>query len=51
MKCVTFGHDIKDAYHPFYGTNAVIDVIKSLSGFENGFVSVNENIRKMETKI
>jgi len=47
MKCVTFGHDIKEAFHPFYGTNAVIDVIKYLPGFENGIVNVNGNIRNL----
>jgi len=47
MQCVTLGHGIKDAFHPFYGTSEVIDVIKKSSGYENGFVQVNSNIRNL----
>jgi len=47
MECVTLGHGIKEAFHPFYGTSEVIDVIKKSSGYENGFVQVNSNIRNL----
>jgi len=48
MPCVTFGHGIKQVYHPFYATTAVLKTISSLPGFENGFVHVNGNLRNYE---
>jgi len=50
MRCVTLGHGIKEAYHPFYGTMEVINVVKAVSGYEKGIVEVNESLRKMEIK-
>jgi len=50
MRCVTLGHGIKEAYHPFYGTLEVINVVKSVPGYEKGFVVVNGSLRKVETK-
>jgi hypothetical protein len=47
MRCVTLGHGIKGAYHPFYGTSAVIDAIKSSPGYESGYVCVNGSIRNL----
>lgn len=50
IRCVTFGHGIKEVYHPFYGTNSVVDIIKALPGFADGYVDVNGNLRKFAGK-
>jgi len=47
MPCVTLGHGIKEAYHPFYGTKEVIEAVKGAPGFENGLVKVNGSIRSL----
>ena len=44
VRCVTLGHGINEAFHPFYGTSAVIDTIKALEGFDNGLVHVEGSI-------
>jgi len=51
VPCVTFGHGIKEAYHPFYSTQVVVDVIKGLPGFEKGFVKVNGSLRQVQKKM
>ena len=51
MFCVTLGHGIQEAYHPFYGTNAVVNVLKASKDFEKGFISVKGNIRNLAPKI
>lgn len=47
VRCVTLGHGIKEAFHPFYGTSEVIDAIKVSPGFENGFVQVKGSLRNL----
>jgi len=47
IQCVTLGHGIKDAYHPFYGTSDVINVIKKSLDYESGFVQVDSSIRNL----
>ena len=42
-KCITLAHGIQDdnvASHPFYGTNRVVDTLKSSSQFESGCVEL-----------
>jgi len=48
IACVTFGHGIKEIYHSFYGTSAVTDVIKTLTGFDNGLVQFNGSLHKLK---
>ena len=44
IQCIMLGHGFKNTilYHPFYGTNKVIDVLKSNPGFELGHILVND---------
>ena len=49
--CVTLGHGIQEAYHPFYGTNAVVDLLKTSKDFEKGFITVKGNIRNLASKM
>ena len=46
MQCVTFGHEIKEAYHEFYGSKEVLSAIASLHGYKDGMVNVEFNLRK-----
>ena len=46
MQCVTFGHEIKEAYHEFYGPKEVLSAIASLPGYKDGMVNVEFNLRK-----
>jgi len=45
--CVTFGHNISEAYHSFYGTNSVVNTIQKSKDFETGLVTVKENVRNL----
>jgi len=47
MRCVTLGHGIKEAFHPFYGTNEVIKALKTSQTFEQGYIQVKGSIRNM----
>jgi hypothetical protein len=43
IKCITLAHGIQDdkvASHPFYGTNRVVDTLKSSLQFESGCVEL-----------
>ncbi len=45
IECVTFGHGIKEAWHPFYASYDVIHVIESLPN-NRGFVVVNDTLKQ-----
>jgi len=49
MECVTFGHGIQGpvTWHPFYASREVVDVVSSLQGFEEGFVSTCGSLRSL----
>lgn len=40
MECVTLGHNFTDdvVSHPYFGSNAIINDLKSLSGWDNGLI-------------
>ena len=43
------GHEIKEAFHSFYGSSVIIDTIRTNKGFAEGFVHVHgslSNLRK-----
>ena len=42
IECITLGHGVQDdsvATHDYYGTNKVIDDLKAIRGFDDGFVT------------
>ena len=43
--CITLGHGFKEGIlnHPFYGTNAIIDIMKTHYGWNNGHVLLNDS--------
>ena len=43
--CVTFGHNIKEAYHSFYGTNEIIETLKKSNDYSSGFISLAKTVR------
>jgi len=47
IECVTFGHGIQGpvTWHPFYASRDVVDVVSSLRGYEEGFVSTSSSLR------
>lgn len=51
VPCVTMGHNIKEAFHPFYGTSVIIDTLRTMQGFEDGFVHVRGSLRNFEKGI
>ena len=47
VPCITFAHGIEQdpvATHPFYGTAAVVEALKTMDGFEDGCVVVSNGV-------
>ena len=45
--CITFAHGIEQdpvATHPFYGTAAVVEELKTMDGFDDGCVVVSNGV-------
>ena len=51
IPCVTMGHEIKEAFHPFYGTSVSIDTLRTIEGFAEGFVHVHGSLRNLRKGI
>ena len=48
FECITLGHGIQDdkvASHKFWGTDKVIDCLKSKKGWDTGEVIITESVR------
>ncbi len=41
---VTWGHNIPEAFHGFYGTHRIVDALKKMDGFKNGFVQTTTEL-------
>ena len=53
-ECITLAHGIDDddvAKHPFYGTSAVVEELKTLDGYEEGLVEITGVKRDAETHL
>jgi len=48
VECTTFGHgfDDKVAWHPFYASRDVVNVVETLPGFSDGFVETTGSLKK-----
>lgn len=46
VECVTFGHFIKEVWHPFYGSSEVIKYVESVAG-DDGFAMVDAETLKI----
>ena len=47
VPCITLAHGIEDdpiATHPFYGTNKVVEEMKTMDGFDEGCVTVSNGV-------
>jgi len=53
LPCVTLGHGLQApiAAHPFWGTSAVINVLRAEAGWESGRVVLQEPLRSTATNI
>lgn len=54
IQCLTFGHGVCDdpvAWHPFYATDRVLDVISALDEDSEGFVNVKGSLRQFEKQM
>jgi len=53
IECVTFGHGIQDpvAWHPFYASNGVTDLLTSLPGFADGIVRTYGSLRTLHKDV
>ena len=53
INCCTLGHGIEGSVigHPFYGTNACIEPLKNLEGYQNGRVKVSGVRRNPNTNL
>jgi hypothetical protein len=51
MECVTLAHGIdgERVYHPFYGTDRVLERMRSLPGWEKGLVTVLGSLRSVSS--
>lgn len=47
MECCTWGHNIEGGviYHPFYGTNQIIEKLQTFPGWKDGFIRVKKSVR------
>jgi len=53
VECVTLGHGFREdvVRHEYYGTSAIIDDLKRMEGWENGFVILSSEDIKRDKKI
>ena len=55
MPCICLGHNYKDSVlnHPYFGTNAVINDLKSMTGWNDGHIVIQEDcvIRNKNGKV
>jgi hypothetical protein len=52
VECVTLGHGFQEdvVRHEYYGTSAILDDLKKLEGWENGFIVINSQDIKRDEK-
>ena len=49
IECVTLGHNIQDdvVRHQFFGTNKIIDDLKTFDGWSGGYITLTDDNRKV----